>query len=77
MPKRAPEHPTYEQAAEAAAAITRHSADAPRIAIILGSGLGGFVDRMSDVIFCSLCGYSRISLSPRYLDMLDGSRSAR
>ena len=51
MPKRAPEHPTYEQAAEAAAAITRHSADAPRIAIILGSGLGGFVDRMSDAIF--------------------------
>jgi purine-nucleoside phosphorylase len=50
MPKRAPEHPTYEQAAEAAAAIARHSADTPRIAIILGSGLGGFVDRMSDVI---------------------------
>jgi purine-nucleoside phosphorylase len=51
MPKRAPEHPTYEQAAEVAAVITRHSAETPRIAIILGSGLGGFVDRMSDVAF--------------------------
>ena len=49
MSKRAPEHPTYEQAAAAAAAISRRSADTPRIAIILGSGLGGFVDRMSDV----------------------------
>jgi purine-nucleoside phosphorylase len=49
MPKRAPEQPTYEQAVEAAAVIARHSADTPRIAVILGSGLGGFVERMSDV----------------------------
>jgi purine-nucleoside phosphorylase len=50
MPKRAPDHPTYAQAAEAAAVISRHDAATPRIAIILGSGLGGFVDRMSDVV---------------------------
>jgi purine-nucleoside phosphorylase len=53
MPKRAPEHPTYEQAKAAAEAIAGHSARAPRIAVILGSGLGGFVDRMSDVVAVS------------------------
>lgn len=50
MAKRAPGYPTYEQAAEAAAVIARHSARTPRIAIILGSGLGGFVDRMENVV---------------------------
>jgi purine-nucleoside phosphorylase len=45
----APEYPTYEQAVEAAANIAQHSARAPRVAVILGSGLGGFVDRMADV----------------------------
>jgi purine-nucleoside phosphorylase len=48
--KRSPEQPTYEQATEAAAYVAQQSASAPRVALILGSGLGGFVDRMSDVV---------------------------
>jgi purine-nucleoside phosphorylase len=46
--KRSPEHPTYEQASEAAQFITGYGASAPRVAIILGSGLGGFADRLTD-----------------------------
>lgn len=46
----APEYPTYEQAAEAAGVIRQRSAHTPRVAIILGSGLGAFVDRMSDAV---------------------------
>jgi purine-nucleoside phosphorylase len=48
--KPAPDYPTYEQAAEATAVIAQHGARAPRVAVILGSGLGGFVDRMKDVV---------------------------
>src|SRR5262245_54217765 len=50
MAPRSPEDPTYDRAAEAAAVIAQRSVRAPRVAIILGSGLGGFVDRMEDVV---------------------------
>jgi purine-nucleoside phosphorylase len=49
MTPRSPENPTYDQAAEAASAIAQRNVAAPRVAIILGSGLGGFVDRMANV----------------------------
>jgi purine-nucleoside phosphorylase len=49
MAPRSPEYPTYDQAAEAAAVIAQRNVAAPHVAIILGSGLGGFVDRIADV----------------------------
>src|SRR5687767_14738427 len=41
---------SYEQAAEAAEFIKSKYAKSPKIAVVLGSGLGAFADRLTDAV---------------------------
>lgn len=50
MPDTSEGSTVYEQAREAVEAITRHSAAIPRIAIILGSGLGTLADAVENAL---------------------------